>query len=259
MSSFINILAIGDIVGKPGRGIVAQLLPEIKETYNIDFIIANGENVSGGFSITPKNASVLLSYGIDLITSGNHIWQNKKILEIIDIEPRLIRPANYPEGVPGKGYYIKNVGDISICVINLIGRLTLVTVDCPFRKFDEIYNSVDKNVDLIIVDFHAEATSEKQALGWYVDGRASVLFGTHTHVQTADERILPGGTGYITDIGMTGSFNSVIGMNKKMSIKNFLTQSRVKQEVASGDAMLNGAVFTIDKNGKTINVKRIYK
>ena len=163
-------------------------LPELTTRYNADFIVANGENASGGRYITPKNANEILSYGVDLITTGNHVWQNKKILEILDIEPRIIRPANYPDGVPGFGYYIKRVNGISVCTINLIGRINLVTVDCPFRKFDEIYEDLKNRVDIIIVDFHAETTSEKRAFGWYVDGRASCVFGTHTHVQTADER-----------------------------------------------------------------------
>jgi metallophosphoesterase (TIGR00282 family) len=257
MVDTINILAIGDIVGRPGRDMLERKLPELTTRYNADFIIANGENASGGRYITPKNANEILSYGVDLITTGNHVWQNKKILEILDIEPRIIRPANYPDGVPGAGYYTKRVNDISVCTVNLIGRINLVTVDCPFRKFDEIYDDLKDRIDILIVDFHAETTSEKRAFGWYVDGRASCVFGTHTHVQTADEEILPQGTGYITDIGMTGPSNSVIGMDKNKSIQNFLTRTHVSFDVASGDARLNGIIVTVNRNGKALSIKRI--
>lgn len=259
MTDTVNILAIGDIVGGPGRDLLKRRLPELIAEYSADFTIANGENASGGRYITPENAIEILSYGVDLITTGNHIWQNKKIVEILDIEPRIIRPANYPDGVPGYGYYIKRVNDISICTINLIGRVNLVTVDCPFKKFDAIYDEIKDKAAIIIVDFHAETTSEKRAFGWYADGRASCVFGTHTHVQTADEEILPGGTGYITDIGMTGPFNSVIGMDKERSIQNFLSRTNIRFDVASGDERLNGIVLRIDKNGKTKNITRIAK
>jgi metallophosphoesterase (TIGR00282 family) len=257
MADTLNILAIGDIVGSPGREILERKVPELTERYSADFIIANGENASGGRYITPENAIEILSYGVDLITTGNHIWQNKKILEILDIEPRIVRPANYPDGVPGNGYYIRKVNDIFVCTINLIGRINLVTVDCPFKKFDEIYDHLKNQVDIIIVDFHAETTSEKRAFGWYADGRASCVFGTHTHVQTADEEILPRGTGYITDIGMTGPFNSVIGMDKEKSIQNFLSRTNIRFDVASGDVRLNGIVLMVDREGRTINITRI--
>jgi 2',3'-cyclic-nucleotide 2'-phosphodiesterase len=257
MKDKINILAIGDIVGKAGRKIIKSKIQEIKKTFDIGLVIANAENAAGGISITPLIADELLSQGIDVITTGNHIWSNKEIELIIDKEARLIRPANYPPGTKGKGYYSKNVDDINICIINLMGRLNMQPIDCPFRKFDEIYNSIFNKADIIVVDFHAEATAEKRAFGWYVDGRASAVFGTHTHVQTADEEILPGGTGYITDAGMTGSFNSVIGMDKEKSIDRFLTFTKVKYEVASGNEKLNGVVFQINRDGVTEKVERI--
>ncbi len=257
MSDTMTVLAIGDIVGSPGRDLIERNLKALVARHNVDFVIANGENASGGHSLQPKNASELLSYGVDVITSGNHIWHSRKILEIIDIEPRLLRPANYPQGAPGRGYCITRVGETPVCVINLIGRIELAMVDCPFRKFDAIYNEVRERARIIIVDFHAEATSEKRAFGWYCDGRASVVFGTHTHVQTADDEVLTKGTGYISDVGMTGSFNSVIGVDKEKSIQNFLTQTRVPFDVAGGNEKINGAVFTIDRQGKTINIVRI--
>lgn len=257
MKERINILAIGDIVGKAGREIIRSKIPEIKKTFDINLIIANGENAAGGISITPPVVDELLSQGIDVITTGNHIWGNKDIELIIDKEIRLIRPANFPPGTKGKGYYFKNVDDLRICIINLMGRINMQPIDCPFRKFDEIYNSVFNDADIIVVDFHAEATAEKRAFGWYVNGRASAVFGTHTHVQTADEEILPGGTGYITDAGMTGSFNSVIGMDKEKSIDRFLTFTKVKYDVATGNEKMNAVIFQINRNGITEKVERV--
>ena len=253
----IRIFVIGDIVGRAGRNILASKLPGIVDRERIDVVIANGENSAGGMAMTPEVTRELFSRSINVITSGNHIWNNSDILQIIDADLNLLRPANYPPDVSGKGYCIINYKGINICVINLMGRVLMAALDCPFRKFDEIYSKVKKDSDIIIVDFHAEATSEKQAFGWYVDGRASAVFGTHTHVQTADERILPNGTGYITDIGMTGSFDSVIGMKKEKSIRFFLSQAKVKFEPAEDNPGINGAVFTVNSNGKTVSIKRI--
>ncbi|HOP29168.1 MAG TPA: TIGR00282 family metallophosphoesterase [Spirochaetota bacterium] len=253
----VKILAIGDIVGKAGRRVLGNKLQTIVERERIDFVIANGENSAGGLSMTPDITREIFSYGVNVITSGNHVWGNNDILQIIDSEPNLIRPANYPPDVPGKGYCLGNIKGIKICVINLMGRVMMNPMDCPFRKFDEIYKIVKDQADIIIVDFHAETTSEKQALGWYVDGRASAIFGTHTHVQTADERILHHGTGYITDIGMTGSMDSVIGMIKERSIRFFLTQTRVKFEPADENPWLNGIIFKINDSGKTVSMTRV--
>jgi metallophosphoesterase (TIGR00282 family) len=253
----IRILTIGDIVGKAGRNILASRLPGIIDRERIDLVIANGENSAGGMSMTPEVTRELFSRGINVITSGNHVWNNSDILQILDSDLNLLRPANYPSEVSGKGYCVVNSRGINVCVINLMGRILMSTIDCPFRKFDEIYNKVKKESHMIIVDFHAEATSEKQAFGWYTDGRASAVFGTHTHVQTSDERILPNGTGFITDIGMTGAFDSVIGMKTEKSIRFFLSQTKIKFEPADANPGINGAVFTINSAGKTVAVKRI--
>jgi 2',3'-cyclic-nucleotide 2'-phosphodiesterase len=257
MDKTFNILAIGDIVGKPGRHCIRDLLPGIVRQHAVDFIIANAENAAHGMSVTPAVVQELLKYGIDVLTTGNHVWDSREVEEIIDSEPRLLRPANYPDGVRGKGVYVATKGDRRICVINLLGRTHLPPVDCPFRKFDELYARFRNEADIIIVDLHAEATSEKKAFGWYVDGRASAVFGTHTHVQTSDDVVLPRGTGYITDAGMTGAFNSVIGMNKERSIERFLKLTKIKYDVASGDPGINGVIFGIGPDGKAVSAKRI--
>jgi metallophosphoesterase (TIGR00282 family) len=257
MNEKITVLAIGDVVGKPGRTIIREILPGYIIKHNIDLVIINGENAAGGTSITAATAMELLSFGADVITTGNHVWDNKDIETIIDKEERLIRPANFPEGVPGRGYVIVSVKDLRVCVMNLMGRLFMLPLDDPFRKFDAIYGSLKDKADVFIVDFHAEATSEKQAFGWYADGRASAVFGTHTHVQTADERILPGGTAYITDIGMTGAFNSVIGMERGKSVERFLKFTKLKYDVASGNVKLNGIEVEIDRGGRAGAIRRI--
>lgn len=257
MKAALNILVIGDVVGKPGRSILKSRLQGIVDQNHIDFIIVNGENSAAGMAVTPSTVKELLEAGVDVITTGNHIWNDKEILSVIDTERTLLRPANYPPVTPGFGYYIKETKGVAICTISLIGRTFMMPLDCPFRKFDEIYEAVHKDADIIVVDFHAESTSEKKAFGWYVDGRASVVFGTHTHVQTADETILPRGTGYITDVGMTGSFDSVIGMEKSISIERFIKGTRIRFKVAEGDCRINGAVFAVGRDGKTVSVRRI--
>ncbi|HRZ25379.1 MAG TPA: TIGR00282 family metallophosphoesterase [Spirochaetota bacterium] len=257
MKQAVKILAIGDIVGRSGRNVLHSRLQGLIDQHRLDFVIANGENAAGGRSITQAIARDFFSSGVNVITSGNHIWDNKDIYGLINDEPALLRPANYPRGVPGNGYYLGSFKGISICVINLLGRVHMEPVDCPFRAFDSIYGKISGSADIIIVDFHAEATSEKKAFGWYVDGRASAVFGTHTHVQTADEEVLPGGTGYITDVGMTGAFDSVIGMDKRQSIDKFLTQIRPRYEVASGNPGMNAVILEIDRSGKTLGITRI--
>jgi len=253
----VKILAIGDIVGRTGRNVLQSRIQGLIDQYRIELVIANGENAAGGRSITQSIARDFYSCGVNVITSGNHIWDNKDIYGFINDEVALLRPANYPQGVPGKGYFLSTFKGVSVCVINLLGRVHMEPVDCPFRTFDAIYEIIKDRSDIIVVDFHGEATSEKRAFGWYVDGRASVVFGTHTHVQTADEEILPGGTGFITDIGMTGSFDSVIGMEKRQSIEKFLTQIRPRYEVATGNPGINAVIFDVDKNGKTHAIMRI--
>lgn len=252
----MNILIIGDIVGKPGRKIITEKLSTIQNKHNIDFTIANAENAAGGRGLTKDIMHELLNSSIDVLTMGNHVWDNKDIFSFIDDEYRLIRPANYPDDCPGQGYYIYTAGfNLKIAVINLSGRVYLASLDCPFRKLDEILEEIDDKADIIIVDFHAEATSEKLALGYYADGRISALVGTHTHIQTADERIFPQGTAYITDLGMTGPIDSILGMKKENIIERFLTQRPTRFEVASGAPQLQGVVLTIDDNN--YNVQKI--
>jgi 2',3'-cyclic-nucleotide 2'-phosphodiesterase len=253
----LKILAIGDIIGRTGRNYLQSKIQGIKEIHKIDIVVANGENAAGGISITPDKLNELYSMGIDVVTTGNHIWDKSEILSVIDNEEHLLRPANYPDINQGRGYTFFNCRGIKVCVINLQGRVQMEPIDNPFKKFDEIYEVIKDEADIIIVDFHAEATSEKQAFGWYLDGRASAVFGTHTHVQTSDERILPCGTGFITDVGMTGSMDSVIGMDKDISIQKFITGVRVKYKVAADNPVINGIIFTISKEGKTVEVLRL--
>lgn len=256
----MKILFIGDIFGRTGRRITKQLLPEIKEKENIDFVIANGENAfDRGFGITEEIVNELISYGIDCLTSGNHVWEEKKILEYLETSPSLLlRPFNYPPGVPGLGSYIYKIQNSEIGVINLLGRAFLVTIDCPFRTGMEEIKKMREKTKFVFVDFHAETTAEKQALAWYFDGYASCIVGTHTHVQTADERILPEGTGYISDVGMTGPFDSVIGVRKDQSIEAILTGIPIKFEAAENDVWLNAVIIELDeKTGFTKSIKRI--
>jgi len=257
MNESIRILAIGDVVGRAGRQVLTAKLQGLIDLYRIDAVIVNGENAAGGRSISGEIMREMFSQGVNVITTGNHIWDNRDIGAELSQEPALLRPANYPPGLPGRGYGIYHIKGFSVCVINLQGRVSMEPLDCPFRAFDEIYEEVKDESGIIIVDFHAEATSEKRAFGWYTNGRASAVFGTHTHVQTSDEEILDGGTGYITDIGMTGAFDSVIGFKKEDSIKKFLTQTRIRYEVATGNSKLNGIVLDILQNGKTRDIQRI--
>lgn len=252
----MNILVIGDIVGRAGRRAVKALLPVVRQEYAVDFVIANAENASGGRGLTGDVMQELVYTGIDVLTMGNHVWDNKDIFRFIDEEPRLIRPLNYPAPCPGQGYHIYTAGfSTRIAVINASGRVFLPPLDCPFMAVDEVVNSVRDNADIIIVDFHAEATSEKVAFGYYFDGRVQAVLGTHTHIQTSDERILPMGTAYITDLGMTGPYESVLGMKKELVLEKFLTGRPVRLEVASGKVQLEGVVLTVDET--TYQVSKI--
>ncbi|MHB1125519.1 MAG: TIGR00282 family metallophosphoesterase [Bacillota bacterium] len=245
----MKILMIGDIVGRPGRRAVKHILPQIIKEYAIDLTIANGENAAGGNGITKEICEELLSYGVDAITMGNHVWDKKEIYGFIDSEPRIVRPANYPAATPGQGYITvstKGREKIKVGVINLSGRVFLSTLDCPFRIAREILDKLLDQTPIVIVDFHAEATSEKIALGWYLDGKASAVLGTHTHVQTVDARILPKGTAYVTDVGMTGPRDSVIGVEVEAVLQKFLTQLPTKFEVAGGVSQFNAVVVDID-------------
>lgn len=249
---------LGDIVGRPGRRILRERLPKIKNDYSADFIIANGENSAGGNGITEKIAQELYISGIDFLTMGNHIWDNKDIFNFIDRETRMIRPANYPPDTPGRGYQIITINNIDIGILNISGRTFMNPLDCPFRTANNMIEEIKKCTNIIFVDFHAEATSEKIAMGLYLDGKVSAVVGTHTHVQTADNKILPNGTAYITDLGMTGPINSILGIDSERIIKKFITQLPVRFKVASGPAQINGVLIEIDKkSGKAINIERI--
>lgn len=254
----MNILAVGDIVGTSGIEMLKRNLKVIKEKNNIDFCIVNGENSAEGMGITEKNFNDIIQSGADVVTMGNHTWGKKEIFKFID-NPRIIRPANYPEGVVGKGYRLFNIGNKKIAVINLMGRVDInILTENPFIKVKKIINKIKDNVNIIIVDFHAEATAEKIAMGHYLDGEVTAIFGTHTHVQTADEKILPKGTGYITDIGMTGPKNSVIGMDINVSIKRFETTLPEKYKIATGECILNSVIFHLDSEDKVKSIERIY-
>jgi metallophosphoesterase (TIGR00282 family) len=255
----VNILFIGDIVGKPGRQALSRELHRLVDRHAIDLVIANGENASGGFGITVETARELYSSGVQFITTGNHVWDKKDAIEYLNREERIVRPANYPDGTPGKGSrLVATPGGVTVGVINLEGRIFMNNLDCPFKVADREIEKLSVSTRILFVDFHAEATSEKTALGWYLDGRVSAVVGTHTHVQTADERILTAGTAYITDAGMTGAFDSVIGVRKDEPIQKFLTQLPAKFEVAKRDIRLNGVVIRVDEtNGKALSIERV--
>lgn len=246
-------------MGRPARRAVRDLVPSLIENEEIDLVVANAENSAGGMGVDLKSAKELLSAGVQILTSGNHIWKKKEIYPFLDEQESLIRPANYPAGAPGKGWCVWQHNGLRALVINLQGRVFMPNhVDDPFRCVDEILKQHGSRSPVVIVDMHAEATSEKSAMGWYLDGRASVVFGTHTHVQTADERILPGGTAYITDLGMCGPFDSVIGMEKDTVIRGFLTQLPRQFEVAQDNVVLQGVIVDIDEeSGKARAIRRL--
>jgi 2',3'-cyclic-nucleotide 2'-phosphodiesterase len=254
----MNILFIGDIFASPGRGLVAHFLPEIVATEKIQLIIANAENSAGGYGITPLIAQELFSIGVDVLTSGNHIWDKKEIFDYLPREPRLLRPANYSKELPGGGVYVaKARNGVEVAIINLQGRTYLPATDCPFRAADEILASLDARIKVRVVDFHAELTSEKMAMGWYLNGRVSAVLGTHTHVPTADERILSGGTAYQTDVGMTGPYESVIGADKNLALRRFLTAMPIRLETAKAGAELHAAIVTVDPvSGHATQIRR---
>lgn len=255
----MKILFIGDIVGKGGRRAVAEILPKLVLDEGIDFVIANGENAAGGMGITPEKAKQLFEMGVDVITSGNHIWKKKEIIPFLDQEARLLRPANYPPGVPGKGcgVYTTKKGGV-VAVLNLEGRVFMRALESPFKVAEQQLAYLRREARVIFVDFHAEATSEKIALGWFLDGEVSAIIGSHTHVQTADERLLPGGTAYMTDAGMTGPCDSVIGIKKEIAIERFLTLMPNKFETASGKVELQGAIVEVNEaDGLGVSIRRV--
>lgn len=254
----MRVLAIGDVVGKPGRRAFQQLGRSLARTYRADFVVVNCENAAGGFGITPDIADELFEQGASCLTSGNHIWKHRTIYQYIDEELRLLRPANYPEGAPGSGMGIYSWSGGKIAVINLMGTAFMEALECPFRMFDHLYRDARLETPLVVVDFHAESTSEKITFGNYADGRASLVFGTHTHVQTADERLLPGGTAYITDVGMTGPEDSVLGVSKEIMIERFLSRMPCRFEVHDGPALLCGVVAELDpETGRASELFRV--
>ena len=257
----MKVLFIGDIIGRPGRNAVNKLLPGLLAEHGIDFVVANGENAAGGFGLTQSVVEELFNMGINVLTSGNHLWDKKEIEPLLPREPRILKPANYPDTAPGFPFGVYETGKgHKIGVMCLQGQVFMPPIDSPFRAADRFVAELKKETDIILVDLHAEATSEKIAMGWHLDGKVSALVGTHTHVMTADERILPLGTAYITDVGMTGGFDSVIGMEKKDVLERFYTGLNTKFEVADKDVRLNAVLIEIDdRSGKARLISRLLK
>ena len=255
----MKLLFIGDIVARPGRDLVRRGLSGLVRAHDIDLVLANGENAAGGAGITREISDELFGAGIDVMTSGNHIWDKREVMEFIDRQPRLIRPANYPAGAPGAGSYVWERDGVAVGVINVMGRVFMASLDDPFVAVnEEIARVRERGATIVFVDFHAEATSEKLAMGWYLDGRVTAVVGTHTHVQTADDRILPGGTAYLTDVGMTGPHDGVIGMDRASIIARFTTGLPARFEPASGDPRLHAVIVTADAaTGRALAIERV--
>lgn len=254
----MRILFVGDVVGRPGRRAAASLIPQLREEQNLDLIIVNAENSAAGRGIQRDSARQLFEGGADVLTGGNHFFDKADGIEVIDKEPRIVRPHNLPPGTPGRGLGLYEIGDDTVAIINLLGRVYMNPVECPFRTMDRIIDSLGDRARIVIVDFHAEATAEKIAMGWYLDGRVSAVLGTHTHVATADERVLPQGTAYITDVGMTGPHDSVIGVRKEQAIQRMVSALPVRFQVADNDLLLNGVVVEIDPaSGRAERIERI--
>jgi len=250
----LRILMVGDVVGRPGRRAVAALLPELRRKHEVDVVVANGENAAGGVGLTVDTAQELFKSGVDFITSGNHIWHHKEILAYMEAEPCVLRPLNMPPGVPGRGYVVKE----GTMVVNLLGRVFMGHFDCPFRAMDHLLEEVSPRPRVILVDFHGEATAEKIALGWYLDGRVSAVLGTHTHVGTVDTRVLPRGTAFVSDVGMVGAADSVIGDDKDSVIDRFLTLMPHRLSVGKGNAVFNSVLVDVDADsGKATSIKRL--
>src|SRR5919106_1156768 len=254
----MNILMLGDVFGEPGRAALQKTLRRLKDEHRIDFTVVNVENAAAGFGVTPQLARGILELGVDVMTSGNHIWDRKEIVEFIGRENLLLRPANFPPGTPGVGHVTVKAGPHRVAVLNLMGRVFMNPIDCPFRKADEVVPELRRETPIILVDMHCEATSESIALGWYLAGRVSAVVGTHRHVQTADERVLPGGTAYITDLGMTGPTDGVIGVDRELILQRFLHQMPVRFEPAKGPAALHAVVIVIDpETGRASDIRRL--
>ncbi len=257
----VKVLFIGDIIGRVGRRIVKELLPSLKADFGVDITIANGENAAGGFGLTQEVAEELFGMGVNVITTGNHIWDKKEIIPYFDKHPNLLRPLNYAENLPGKGFVrLDTLVNVPFYVVNLQGKILMPPVNCPFPCIDAFLNTIQETKRIVVVDFHAEATSEKRAMGFYLDGRVSLVLGTHTHIPTKDIEILPEGTGYITDVGMTGAKDSVIGMKKESSIKRIITGMPMPLEVAKGEPIFSAVLTEIDyETGKCLTIEHIYK
>jgi metallophosphoesterase (TIGR00282 family) len=253
----VKLLFVGDIVGSPGRHAVESLLPGLKERYEPDFVVVNGENSAGGLGITSKIARALYRIGVDAITLGNHTYRHSEVYDFLDSDDRIVRPANYPKGNPGKGHTIVEKDGVKLAVVNLSGTVFLDAARSPFAEVDAILAELKNKADHVLVDFHAEATSEKVAMGWYLDGRVTACVGTHTHVPTADARVLPQGTAYITDVGMTGPRGGVIGVEKELAVKRFLTMMPVKFETATDDPWLNGVLIEAGEDGRATSIEQV--
>jgi metallophosphoesterase (TIGR00282 family) len=255
----MKVIIIGDVVGKPGRKILAVTLKRLKEQHEAEFVVANVENAAEGAGVIPKVGDEILNAGVDVMTSGNHIFDKKEVIQYIENQPRLLRPANYAPDAPGRGLWLGSTASgTQVAVINIQGRVFMPPTDCPFRTADRLLAEIGNRASVIIVDHHAEATSEKQAMGRYLDGRVSVVVGTHTHVQTADEQILAGGTGYITDLGMTGPYDSVIGVESQLVITRFVRGMPIRYHTASENPQLHGVVVEIDeRTGKSVSILRL--
>lgn len=255
----MKIFLVGDVIGEPGRKALTQHLPEVRERHGFDYLVVNVENLAGGFGVTAPTCREIVNLGADVLTSGNHIWDKRDVFDLIPAEPRLLRPHNYPPGCPGTGLHIGTASDgTRIAVLNLQGRVFMPPIDCPFRSADQVLEEIRGRVDIVVVDLHAEATSEKVAMGWHLDGRVAAVVGTHTHVQTADERVLPGGTAYLTDLGMTGPYDSVIGVDTQAVLRRFLNALPARFETAKGNLRLCGAVVDVDSaTGRARSIVRV--
>ena len=255
----MKILIVGDVIGNAGRKALTRYLDEVRQEHGIDYTIINVENLAGGFGVTRKTLDEVDRLGVDVMSSGNHIWDKKEVFDLLGDEPRLLRPHNYPPGCPGTGVHVgEGPGGVRVAVLNLQGRVFMPPIDCPFRAADRALEEIGDTADVVIVDLHAEATSEKVAMGWHLDGRAAAVVGTHTHIPTADERVLPGGTAYLTDLGMTGPYDSVIGVDKRVIVGRFLNALPARFETAKGDVRLCGAVVEVDPaTGKALSIRRV--
>lgn len=255
----MRLLFLGDVVGKGARQALRRRLRALRRERDVAFVVANGENAAGGKGLDPDSADELFDAGVDVITTGNHVWQHNRLLPVLEHETRILRPANFPEGNPGHGFTVQRAANgTSVAVINLIGRVFMGSFDCPFRAADRIVGEIAAQADVVLVDMHAETTSEKVAMGWHLAGRVAGVVGSHTHVQTADERVLPGGTGYLTDAGMCGPIDSVIGMRREEVLRRFVTQMPARFEVAKGNVLLQGAFLDVDpQTGRATAIERL--